>query len=957
MENKISFVDKPSTPVEVETILNPLVRQWFTSKFPSFSQPQLYGVLPIHQRENILVSAPTGATKTLTAFLAILNELVDLSQKKILEDRTYCIYISPLKALNNDIHKNLIEPLKEMEELEKEKLNIRVGVRTGDTSQKDKAAMLKHAPHILITTPESLAIILASLKFREHLTKAEWVIIDEIHALAENKRGTHLALSLEQLQHLCGHIARVGLSATVAPIEEIAQFLVGPHRTCKVVDVQFQKHMDISVLSPVQNLIDTPFGKSHYAMYKLLDELISQHKTTLIFTNTRAATERVVDNLKERFPKKYVGNIGAHHGSLGKRLRFDIEERLRKGELKCVVCSTSLELGIDIGYVDLVVCLGSPKSVARFLQRAGRAGHRLHQTIKARIIVMDRDDLVECACLVKAALERKIDKIHIPTNALDVLAQQIDGMALEQVWNERELYDLIRHSHPYKDLKYEDYSQILNYLAGKFVDLEDRHIYAKIWREDGKIGKKGKLGRVIYMTNIGTIPEETFITVKIGDQTIGMLDEGFLEKLRPGDVFCLGGETYSFKFSRGMVAQVSASVNRPPTVPSWASEMLPLSFDLANEIGKFRRFMLDRLNAGNSKTDVLKFIHDYLYVDDNATEAIYSYCKEQFDYCQILPNDKVIVVEHYTDEKDKKILFHTLFGRRVNDCLSRATAFVIAKMLHHDVELGINDNGFYLSGVPKAKILEAFKILRADKLDMVLEAAIDNTEVYKRRFRHCATRAFMILRNYMGRTKRVGRQQVSSMILMSALKRIDANFCVLREAKRECLQDVMDIDSTKKVISAIENKEIRIVEIETKTPTPFGFSLALQGFADVLKIEDKVEFLRRMHQLVLAKIGKQALPVEDTNPYDDIWQREEEQRQARETDAKVMLLEDARRAVHTLRLPRDYLECMYSLIEGERKGFRPDFLDWVEKLFKGAVPRAVSDNLAKFLKKVKEEIK
>ena len=358
--NQIAFLENPYPAADVERILNPYVKQWFSNTFPSFSLPQLFGVMPIHQRENILISAPTGATKTLTAFLAVLNELVDLSDKGILENRTYCIYISPLKALNNDIYKNLVEPLKAIEHIMQKPSGIRVAVRTGDTTQKEKSNMLKNPPHILITTPESLAILLTSVKFVEHLNKVEWVIIDEIHALAENKRGTHLALSLERLAHHAGDFTRVGLSATVAPIEEVARFLVGPARACKVVDVQFQKQFDINVLSPVKNIIDEPYGKTHYALYRLLDQLISEHKTTLIFTNTRAATERVVDNLKERFPQKYKGNIGAHHGSLGKRLRFDIEERLRKGELKCVVCSTSLELGIDIANVDLVICLGFP---------------------------------------------------------------------------------------------------------------------------------------------------------------------------------------------------------------------------------------------------------------------------------------------------------------------------------------------------------------------------------------------------------------------------------------------------------------------------------------------------------------------------------------------------------------------------------------------------------------------
>lgn len=953
----ITYCKEPFTIEQVTIILNPLVKQWFFKKFPSFSQPQLYGVLPIHQRENILISAPTGATKTLTAFLAILNELVDSAQKGILENRVYAVYISPLKALNNDIKKNLIEPLQEIEQIAGKELGIRVMVRTGDTTASERAKMLNKPPHIFITTPESLAITLTAPKFRTALAKTEWAIIDEIHALAENKRGTHLSLSLERLQHLSGHLSRIGLSATVAPIEEVARYLVGSQRPCSIAEIRFNKAFDIQVISPVKNIIDSDYRHTHKSLYTLLDQLIGAHKTTLIFTNTRSATERVVDNLKELFPKKYGGNIGVHHGSLGKQTRFDVEENLRQGKLNCVVCSTSLELGIDIGTIDLVICLGSPKSVARFLQRAGRAGHKLHATVKARIIVIDRDDLIECSVLVKAALEHQIDKLHIPTNALDVLAQQVMAMSLEQVWDERELYNIIKQSYSYKDLSWTDYESILDYLAGKFVDLEDRHIYAKIWRENGKLGKKGKLGRVIFMTNVGTIPEETFITVKVGDQTVGMLDEQFLEKLRPGDVFVLGGHKYSFKFARGMVAQVTASENRNPTVPSWVSEMLPLSYDLASTIGRFRRLILEKFTAGQPKNDIVAFMHDHLYVDTNAAEAIYAYCKEQYDYAKTLPNDKLIVIEHYSDEKEKKVLFHTLYGRRVNDCLARATAFAVAKLTHHDVDMGINDNGFYLSGTHKPKIMEAFKLLKSDKLDLVMDAAIDNSEVLKRRFRHCAARALMILRNYMGRRKRVGRQQVSSMILMKALRRINNNFTILREAKRECLQDVMDIENTKKVLQGIEKGDIKIIEIETGIPTPFGFNLALQGFMDIMKIEDKMAFLRRMHQMVLAKIGRETLPETPEKLYNSFWQRQEEDFVAEKISHEQQLINDAENAKQKLKLPYDYLENMIRLIKGERTGLRSDFVQWMDATFSKTVPRAISDPLAKFLIKAKEEVK
>lgn len=856
----LSHLKKPYKKEEIENILHPLVKKWFFNRFKSFSLPQLYGVMEIHQRKNILISAPTGATKTLTGFLSIINELVDSAEKNILKDKIYAVYCSPLKALSRDIEVNLKTPLKEITETAEKKLGIRIGLRTGDTTTKEKAQMLKNPPHILITTPESLAIMLASPKFAQNLHDVQWLIIDEIHALAENKRGVHLSLSMERLQRLSPAMTRVGLSATIAPLEEIAQFLVGYEnnrlRNCSIVNVQFLKEMDLKVLSPVKDLINVDYMLKHSSMYKLIHDLVQNHKTTLIFTNTRAATERVVHNLKEMYPKFYNNNIAAHHGSLSKQLRHQTEDRLRKGELKCIVSSTSLELGIDIGYIDLVLCLGSPKSVARFLQRAGRAGHQLHSTVKARIIVMDRDDLIECSLLLKSAIEKKIDRIHIPTNALDVLAQQIYGFVIQEKIEINELYNFVKKSYCFHELPKKDFLELIDYLAGEFVSLEDRYVYAKLWhdKESGMLGRRGKLARVIYMTNIGTIPDESFVTVKVGEQIVGKIDESFLERLKPGDIFVLGGEVYMFKFSRGMVAQVSSSVSRPPTVPSWASEMLPLSFDLAMEISKFRRLMEEKFKRDYSQEEILKFIHDYLYVDENSAHSIYQYFYEQFYFTEI-PSDKKIVIEHYSDEKRKYAIFHTLFGRRVNDCLSRAIAFAVGRQQHRDADIGINDNGFYIGYDKGVNALQAFKALEPKHLRQILENAIENSEVLKRRFRHCAMRSLMILRQYKGHVKRVGKQAVSSKILMSAVKRIDPNFTILKEARREVLEDLMDFANTQLILNQVADNKIKVKETFTQIPSPFAFNLISQGIGDVIKIEEKQEFLKRMHQMVLAKIS------------------------------------------------------------------------------------------------------
>jgi len=880
----IEFMKKPYKKEDILKSMHSLVKEWFLHKFKRFAPPQKYAILNVHSRINTLISSPTGSGKTLSAFLAIINELIGLSEAGLLEDKVYCVYISPLKALANDISRNLLEPLEEMEAFAGKKLGLRIAIRTGDTPPCVKQSMLKKPPHILITTPESFAITITTTRFREKLRGVQWCIVDEIHALASSKRGVHLSLSLERLQQYT-NFTRIGLSATVAPLEEVAKFLVGfdtrtnKPRQCKVVDVNFVKQLDLKVLSPVKNLMKASYDEISTATYKLIDQLIQSHRTTLIFTNTRSATERVVHYLKERFPKhytrieevkdngisideesngrgkSYTSLIGAHHGSLSKEHRLSIEQKLKDGKLKAVVSSTSLELGIDIGYIDLVILLGSPKSVARALQRIGRSGHKLHDKAVGRIIVMDRDDLVECSVLLKAALEKKIDRIDIPTNCLDVLAQQVLGMALEEPKHVDEVLRIVRGSYNFNGLDRKRFREIISYLSGEYARLEDRSVYAKIWfdPETGMIGKRGKMTRVIYMTNIGTIPDETNVKVKLGKQLIGFIAEPFLERLRRGDIFVLGGNTYEFLYTQGMTAFVRATANRPPTVPSWYSEMLPLSYDLALEIQRFRRLMEEHFKYGTKKKDILDFIHSYLYVDEYSANSIYEYFKEQYLFAEI-PNDKKIVIEHYSEGDQKRVIFHTLFGRRVNDVLSRAVAFAVSKMTKKDVELGVTDNGFYLAFSKSIQAARAFSMIKSQELRRLMSIALDKTVVLNRRFRHCAARALMILRSYKGYKKSVGKQQKSSRLLLSAVKKISYEFPILEEARREVLEDLMDIRHAGEVLEQVEQGKIQVKEVFTDIPSPFAFNLVVMGYSDIMKMEDKLAFLRRMHNMVLAKI-------------------------------------------------------------------------------------------------------
>jgi len=868
----ITYAEKPWSDKQIYSLLHPLFRKWFKATFKTFTPPQKYSIPLITQGKNVLIFSPTGSGKTLSAFLAILDELYKLGLNGKLEDKVYCVYVSPLRALSNDIRRNLEDSLMKIRELaEKEgypEPKIRVAVRTGDTSSSERAKMLKTPPHILITTPETLAIVLNAPKFSKLLSDVKWVIIDEVHELSDNKRGVHLSLSLERLQSLIGEreFVRIGLSATQAPIEEIAKWLVGYNdngtlRDCTIVNVYFTKKLDIKVLSSTENLLGVSYEDATEQMYHLIKKLIEEHRTTLIFTNTRSGAERVTFKLKEIFGKKYVNALGAHHSSLGKYTRLEVEEKLKSGEMKAVITSTSLELGIDIGYIDLVIQIGSPKSVAKALQRIGRAGHMLNKPSTGRIIVFDRDDLVECAVIAKAAYEGKIDRVQIPKNALDVLAQHIVGISLTQRWKVEEAYRIFKRSYCYHDLPFEKFMAVIKYLAGFYVDLEDRQVYRKIWfdPEEMTFGRK-RGSRIIYYLNLGTIPDEADYTVVLEkvNRPLGVLSEAFVERLVPGDIFVLGGKTYIFKRARGVKVIVTPAKGKRPTVPSWVGETLPRSFDLSVEVGKFREKMEQLIKERYPEEKLVNLLIHQYKVDRNAAVSIIEYFKEQIAVAGLVPTHKRLIIEEFFDMKNRQnIIFHFGFGRRTNDALSRAYAYLISQRIKGNVATSLTDNGFMLTLPADKKIqIEVIPyLLTSSNLSEVIRNAIYNTELFKHRFRHVAARSFMILRNYKGHAISVGRQQIKSQQVLNFLTERYTDFPVLIETFREILEDYMDVQNAETVLRWIESGEAEVEFLHSGVaPSPFSHSIILVGSEDVVILEDKDALLKELHRSILEKI-------------------------------------------------------------------------------------------------------
>ncbi len=876
----------------------PVVREWWLDEFGAyvdqneglFTPPQREAIPLIDEGENALVCAPTGSGKTLSSFAAIINDLFrrERDDPDGLENSVYCLYVSPLKSLANDIHRNLTVPLEGITDRLASRgidTEIRHAIRHGDTESADRQRMLKETPHILNTTPETLAILLNSPKFKEKLRTVEYVIVDEIHSLAENKRGTHLAVSLERLETLTENSpTRIGCSATVEPLSTMAQFLVGrtepggESRPCEIVDTRFVRDFDIKLECPTDDLIDTPREIVQGRFYDRLHELIDAHTNTLVFTNTRSGAERVLHSLRDRFPDAYdEDNSGCHHGSLSKERRRTIETGLKAGDLDVVTTSTSLELGIDMPHIDLVVQVGSPKSVAALLQRIGRAGHRLGQTVEGRVIALDRDELIECAVMLKKAESGFVDRVFVPENAADVAAQHVYGMAINGVTREADVRATLERAYPFRNYTNAEWESLMRYLTASYPGMEDKNVYAKIWRDtndrpDGEhhypdfdvgeplIGKRGRLARMIYMTNIGTIPDSFTceVFVRGSDEWVGSLDENYLDTLEPGDVFVLGGRNFEFRYRRGSKVYVDPTSARP-TVPSWFSERLPLSYDLGREIAAFQGEAVDRHETGGI-AGLRSWLREFP-IDENSVRAIARTIEEQRAYLgpEGMSTPDRLVVETVLDRTAYRRRFYvrSTYGRRFNDGLSRLVAYHCAQRATANVQVAVADNGFSIE-MPlnrKVDIADIIRSIDPDKVATELRAAIDGTDLLQRYFRINATRSLMILKRYKGYEKSAAQQQVSSEMLLSFAQELDS-FAVIEETYREILEDKLHVSAIEDAIERIASGDLTVVNHEVDSPSPRSFGLATLAASDVVLAEDESAVLQEFHARVREAIDE-----------------------------------------------------------------------------------------------------
>jgi ATP-dependent Lhr-like helicase len=832
------------------------VRDWFQRAFAEPTPAQAQAWPAIASGEHVLISAPTGSGKTLAAFMWAIDRLTGAGEDADDRGGIGLVYISPLKALSYDIDRNLRAPLRGIDS------SLRVAVRTGDTPQRARQAMLREPPDILITTPESLYLMLTG-RAQELFVGVRWCIVDEIHAVAATKRGSHLALTLERLAAIAGRdVQRIGLSATQKPLEEIARYMVGPSRACRIVDTGIRKELDLKIHVPVESMVeldstgaqdlDPLVGGGEAtrrsiwpAIYPELLELIRAHRSTIVFVNARRGAERLAVRLNELAGSEIAR---AHHGSLAREERTVVEELLKAGELPCLVATSSLELGIDMGAVDLVIQVESPKSVARGLQRIGRAGHSVGDVSQGRIFPKFRGDLLECAVVARRMREGEIETTVVPRNALDVLAQQIVAIAAaagETPMAVDDLHALITRTYSFSELSRQQLENVLDMLDGRYPSSEFSELRPRIvWDRVAGVLRARPGARQLAVTNAGTIPDRGLYSVTLPDgRRVGELDEEMVYEARPGQTFLLGASTWRIEeIGRDRVI-VTAAPGLPGAVPFWKGDGVGRPRELGEAIGRFARWAVDR--------DPEELTADY-DLDRRAANNLVEFLREQQAATRVVPSDRAVVVERFRDEiGDWRLCVLSPYGGRVHAAWGLALSARIRDELGLESDAIWSDDGIIVhlpdaDEPPGADLV----MIEPDELEDRVVAELSSSALFGARFRENAARALLIPRARPGKRTPLWQQRLKAQSLLEVAKKY-GEFPIVLETYRECLRDVLDVPGLVQLLSKLYRREISLVEVETSTASPFASSLLFDYVATYMYEGDTPNAERRAAALSL----------------------------------------------------------------------------------------------------------
>ena len=827
---------------------HPAVQAWFDQRFAALTPAQAQAWPLIQSGQSTLIAAPTGSGKTLTAFLAVLDELFrdGLAHGGTLPEQTFVVYISPLKALSNDIQINLQAPLlgisEQLQRLGLPPVTISTAVRTGDTPQKERAAMRKRAPHIVVTTPESLYVLLGSDSGRRMLASTHTVIVDEIHAIAASKRGSHLALSLERLQALCSQpLRRIGLSATQKPIEAVSRFLAGSQRACAIVDIGHARPRDLAIEVPPVELGAVMANDVWELVYNRLAELVNAHRTTLVFVNTRRLAERLTRHLSDRLGRDVVA---AHHGSLAKEQRLDAEQRLKAGDLRVLVATASLELGIDIGEVDLVCQIASPRSISAFLQRVGRSGHFVGGTPKGRLFATSRDDLIECVALLDCIQRGELDVLHIPEAPLDVLAQQIIAEVSCQEWPEQALLQLLRGATPFRDVTEADYQALLAMLAEGYSGRQGvRSAYLHRDAVSGLLrGRRGS--KLTAVTSGGTIPDNADYSVILEPQAlnIGSVNEDFAVESIAGDIFQLGNTSYRIlRIETGRV-RVEDAQGMPPNIPFWLGEAPGRSTELSLSVARLQGAIDEHLQASDGKlAPVTHWLCQDLGLNLACAEQLLDYLARTRLALGALPSQQTLIMERFFDESGgTQLIIHSPFGSRVNRAWGLALRKRFCRTFNFELQAAASEDAIVLSlsTTHSFELDDIWRYLHSATAEQVLIQAVLDAPLFGVRWRWNAGTALALPRYTGGRKVAPQVQRMKSEDLIATVfpdqlaclenivgEREVPPHPLVRQTLDDCLHEAMDSDAWLALLRRMEQGQVRLLSRDLPAPSPMAAAI------------------------------------------------------------------------------------------------------------------------------------